>query len=328
MADAFLTRRQILVTGVETVYGSDVAPQASNSYQAIRMIDPFALDIGGEVVEVTGGNLTRGMARPISTVRPIGVTFRTYVHGLNSGSYTANQKPPIGDLLRACGLFETFVSSDVNGRPVYRYAPAADVGSDMSMTIVGHQDGYEHRMVGCRGNVNFIWKAAEPVVAEFNMRGLLTTEASTTRAAPTSLPTIIPPRWIDSGTVFIQSHAAVLENINFNTNNQVLEQRASLASSASGIINVWLTTRAPGGSLDPMATEPNTLDFFGIWRSTSGAVLRLQAGLTQGNRFFISASQTVLKQVAWGDNSGLSLFNVDYQAYERAGDDEFQIQFE
>lgn len=329
MPDANLRKRQILITAIESTYATDAAPQGTNSYQAIRLVDPFELEIGTELVEVMGGNLTRGMSRPIATVRPIGVTFRTYVVGLNAQSYTGNIKPPIGDLLRACGLFETFTSSNADGRPEYRYDTAADVGSDTSQTFVSHQDGYEHRFTGARGNVNLILKAAEPAVAEFNFRGMLTTEASTTRAdSVVGLPTAVPPRWIGSGSIFIQSLSANMENMNFNTNNTVMEQRASRADSASGIINIWLTERAPGGSFDPQTTEPNTLDFFGVWRSTSGAVLRVQVGLTQGNRMTLIASQAVFKSVAWGNNAGLSLFSTNYQAYERNGNDEYRIIFD
>src|SRR3990167_9159139 len=109
MADVFTTRRSILIAGLESIYAVDAAPQHTNSYQAVRLVEPFALDLTQETVDVTGGNLSRGFWRPVGTVRPAGITFKTYVHGLDSGSYTSNQKPPIGDLLRSCGLFETFV---------------------------------------------------------------------------------------------------------------------------------------------------------------------------------------------------------------------------
>ena len=327
MADVFLFRRQIFLAALESTYGVDANPTHTASYQAIKLMEPFTPDFGQENVEVSAGLLTRGFSRPIGTVRPAGITFRTYVHGLDSGSYTANRKPPIGDLLRACAAFETFVSSNADGQPEYQYAPAQDVGSDGSVTLVAHIDGFEHRLVGCRGNVNFIYGAAAPVVAEFNLRGQLTTEAATTRSTSVSLPVQIPPRWIGSGSIFIGSLAANVENLNFSTNNAVLEQRASAAASGSGIIAVLLPERAPGGSFDPEASQPSSFDFFGSWRSTSGAVLRLQAGTSQGNRFTLIASQTVLKKNDWGNKTGLAIFNVDYQCYERGGDDEYLLRF-
>lgn len=317
--------------GIESAYGTDAAPQASNSYQAIRLIDPFVLDLGQDIVEVSGGNLSRGRSRPIATVRPTGVTFRTYVHGITSPAsgviYSATAKPALGDLLRCCGLFEAFETAGYAGGR-YRYSPSADVGSDSSGTFIAHQDGFEHRFLGCRGNVNLIYQGSAPVIAEFNLRGILSTEASTTRSAPTGLPTIVPPRWVGSGSIFVESLSGTVENLNFNTNNTVFEDRASNASSGSGITAIILTDRAPGGSFDPEATEPNTLNFFAQWRATSGGVLSVQTNVTTGNRFTLTASQAIFKKVGWSDKSGLSIFAVDFEAYERANNDDFNLLFD
>jgi hypothetical protein len=209
--------------------------------------------------------------------------------------------------------------------PEYQYAPASDVGSDNSVTIVAHIDGFEHRMVGCRGNVNFVYGAAAPVTAEFTFEGQLTTEASTVRTGVPVLPTQIPPRWIGSGSIYTQSLQANVEKLNFNTNNTILAQRASTAASGSGIIAVLITERKPGGSFDPEATT--SLDFFGTWRSTSGVNLLLQAGNLQGNRFTLIASQTVVKKLDWGDKTCLAIFNMDYQCYEVSGNDEWILKF-
>lgn len=329
--DVFLTRRQILLAALESSYGTDANPQHTNSYQAIRLIDPFVLDLGQEMVEVSGGNLSRGRSRPIATVRPTGITFRTYVHGITSPAsgiiYSATAKPALGDLFRACAMFETLETVGYAGGR-YRYAPSADVGSDSAVTLVAHQDGFEHRILGCRGNVNFIFQGSAPVIAEFNLRGMLSTEASTTRAAPTGLPTIVPPRWVGSGSIFVESLSGVVENLNFNTNNTVFEDRASNASSGSGITAIILTDRAPGGSFDPEATDPGTLNFFAQWRASSGAVLNVQTNVTTGNRFTLTCSQAVFKKVGWGDKSGLSLFNSDFEAYERNANDDWNLLFD
>ena len=332
MGYPLLTRRQLMLTAVESVYATDRQPSEANSYQAIKLVDPFTIDLGQENVEFAGGNLSRGFGRPIGTVRPIGVTFRTYVQGLDSGSYTntagAARKPPMGDLLRACGLLESFVSSDENGRPRYTYVPAAETTSDCALSIIAHQDGYDHHILGARGNVNLIFVAAVPVIAEFNFRGILSTEASTTRGSAVGLPSATPPRWIGSGTIYIGSLSATVENLNFNTNNTLFEQRASIAASGSGIVKVVITERAPGGSMDPEATTTTSFDFINVLRNSSGSVLRLQVGLTQSNRFTFISSQAVLKNVGWGDKQGLSIFNTDYQLYETGQNDEYALIFD
>src|SRR5512135_3542054 len=152
--DLFLTRRQLLLTKQETTYGTDAAPNDASSGNALKLVAPFTLDLAEDLIETQGGNLSRGRSRPIPAIKRSGVTFRTYVQGIDTSSFTASVKPPIADTLRACGLFEQFVSSgpDVaGGTPYYKYTPTNDVGSDTSITIVAHQDGFEHRLVGCRG---------------------------------------------------------------------------------------------------------------------------------------------------------------------------------
>jgi hypothetical protein len=328
MPDVAINRRQILLSAVESSYGVDRAPQEANSYQAIRLIEPFTVDLGQEVIEQNGGLSTLGFSRPYATVRPVGVTFRTFVVGHDAGSYTANNKPPLGDLLRGCGMIETFVSSNEFGRPAYTYAPAGRVQSQASHTLVAHVDGYEHRILGAMGNVNFIMVGASPIIAEFNFRGLLSTEANTLRSTPVGLPSGTPPRWVGSGSIIVASLAAVVENMNFNTNNKIFEQRASLALSGSGIIKVVITERSPGGSFDPEATNASSYDWINAWRSTSGAYVNVAAGTVQGNRFTLTSSQIISKTLRWQDKEGLAVFGIDYQAYERNGNDEYRIMFD
>lgn len=315
----FLTAQQLLLLKLETSYGTDAAPSHANSFEAIALVDAFTLDLGQEVVEQSGGTLSRGRIRPIGTKRPVGVTFRSYLRGTDGVSLAASVKHPLADALRACGLQETFAAA------AYTYKPTADVTSDNSVTIVAHQDGYEHRILGAQGNVNFIFAAAAPPIAEFNFRGILSTEASTTRAAATGLPTAIPPRWVDSGSLVVGSWFAEVENLNFNTNNTIFEQPASKAGSGSGILRCVITARQPGGSMDPAASAVSSYDWVGVFRASSGAILQVAGGTQVGNRFTLTASQIVQKTVGWADKSGLAIFNTDFEAYERSGNDQFSL---
>lgn len=327
--DVFLTRRNLLLAKIETTYGTDSSPSHTASYNAIKLMASPTIDLNEDMIETMGGNLSRGRGRPIPAIKRTATTFRTYVQGIDTASYSASVKPPIGDLLRACGLYETFsASNSVLSTPHYEYAPAADVGSDASMTIYVHMDGKEHRMTGCRGNVNFILSADAPAIAEFNMRGLLTTETEVARAAPVGFPTNTPPQWIDSGSIILAgSYGIPVENFNLNTNNTIFEEPASVAGSATGILNVLITERAPGGSFDPEVTYTGTVDLLGMWRSSSGAVVKINVGLTQGNRFTITGSQMIPKKVEYKDKSGLMLWNTNYEFCERSTDDQFRIDF-
>lgn len=326
----FLNVKDILLFKLESTYGVDAAPSESNSGNVIKLAEPLQIDVTQEFVEQNGGDGTRGFTTPIGTVRPIGVTFRSYItgHNNNASSYTATDKPPLADALRAAGLFETFISSNASGLTEYQYAPSAAVDSDVSATIVINKDGLETRMKGARGNVNIILSAAGPAIAEFTFRGQLTTEAQTVRGAVT-VHQVLPPRWIDSGSIIVDSYQACIENFNFNTNNTVFEERCSHAASGSGIGRVIITDRQPGGSLDPDISNTSTLDILAKWRSSSAAVININVGLNSSNRFHLVASNAVYKAVGYGDKSGLGIFNIDYQAYKRgAGNNEVLLRFD
>jgi hypothetical protein len=178
------------------------------------------------------------------------------------------------------------------------------------------------------GNVNLLFVAATPPIAEFTFRGQLTTEASTTRGNPVGLPTLAPPRWVGSGSVIVESLGAVIENLNFNTNNTLFEQRASWAASGSGVFRVLITERAPGGSMDPEASNTSSHNWIANWRSTSGSIIQVVAGVDAGNRVTLTMSQAIAKTSGRGDKEGLAIFNTDYQAYERNGNDEWRIAFD
>lgn len=327
MPDVALNRRQQLFFAVESVYGTNRNPTGDNSYQTIRLIEPAQLDLGQENVEQIGGLGTLGFSRPIATARPAGVTWRTFFQGAPT-SYTTALKPPIGDVLRCCGMIETFISSNAAGDPEYQYAPAGRVQSQCGASIILNIDGQDTRMVGAMGNANFIMVGASPVIAEFTFRGLLETEVATVRGTPTGLPTTTPPRWVGSGSVLVDSLPANIENMNFNTNNRLFEQRASLALSGSGLVRVMITERTPGGSFDPEASNPSSLDWIHIWRSSSGAVVQANVGVERGNRLSLVMSSAIPKTLSWGDKEGLAIFATEYQAYEAGnGNNEFLLRF-
>jgi hypothetical protein len=322
-----LTKKTLALLKIESTVGVDAAPSETASGNAIKIIDPPVVDATQEWIETTGGDNTLGFRAPIGTVRPIGITFRSYVTGHGAGSYTAALKPPLGDVFRACGYQETFISSNAAGRPAYRYAPAAAVESHLSASIVGHIDGYDQRMVGCRGNFNMIFAAAGPAIAEFTFRGQLTTEAETVRGTATHID-VVPPRWIDSGSILVNSYLIDCENLNIQSNNTLLEQRASSAGSGSGILQVLITERAPGGSFDPYTMRTSSHDVISLWRSSSGSVLRTNVGLSQGNRFSVVASNMVYKQAGMTDKSLLQIYGIDYQLYQHgAGNNEMEVEF-
>ena len=56
--------------------------------------------------------------------------------------------------------------------------------------------------------------------------------------------------------------------------------------------------------------------------------MNVQTNVTTGNRFTLTASEVIFKNVAWGDKSGLAIFATNFEAYERAPDSQFNLLFD
>ena len=357
-----LTKRQLLLIAVESPYGLDAAPQETDLYQQMRLLEPFRLTLGEDFEELGGTGSARGFSEGRVTGWTAEVTFRALIGGVKGNSYTAAVKPHLSAPLRACGCAERYGSA---GNGSYTYSPTIDPSSDESATIVAHQDGFDYRMVGCRGNANLTFVAGAPPVAEFSFRGILTTEATTTRSAPVrrdppnygarlygaglyggNFFTVRPPRWVGSGSVHVGSVEAFrIDNLSFGTANEIFEQRSALPTSGSGVVKYWVTGRAPGGSFDAALRKSGILYGSGVygagayvgndqaillsrWRTGSDSVLRVVARERAGNSITLTTSRAVFKTLDGKDRGGAHVFGIGFQAYRRGEADQFSVVFD
>ena len=330
MADLYLTRKQLLLVRLETTENVDATPNHTESGDALKLIDPWTLDIGQEFHEITG-NINRSDDAPILGIREAGINFRTYLNGIDALQYTALRKPPVHAALQACGLHEVLETTWETGT-AYTYIPTVDISSDKSVTVVAHIDGYEHRITGCKGNVNFIFGANAPVIAEFTLNGRLTTQATTARAVPSGLTTVVPPKWIGPASTVIDSVSCLnMESFNLNTNNTVEIERNVASTSDTGLRRVMITHRSPGGSMDPSAIDPGTHDVFDNFKLGTAARITLSVGSDVGNVVTLAISNAIYKSAGWDDKTGVGIWDVTYQAYQStaaAGDENFKLSFQ
>lgn len=320
----------MLMVKLETTEGVDAAPQHTTSGDTLKVIDPWTLNIEQEFHELSG-SINRSDDAPILGVRQAGIQFRTYLNGIDTINFTAAAKPTVHAALQACGLYEELESSWEYGN-AYTYIPTVDISSDKTVTVVAHIDGYEHRITGCRGNVNLIFGANAPVIAEFDLTGRLTTQATTARAVPTGLTTLVPPKWIGPASTVIDSVSCLnMESFNLSTNNQIESELNMTADSEGGLSRVMIIRRAPGGSMDPTAIDPSTHDVFDNFKLGTPARISLSVGSDVGNVITLVMSNAIYKSAGWDDKTGVGIWDVTYQAYQStaaAGDENFKLAFQ
>ena len=337
-----LTRKQVLLLAVESAYGLDAAPQETNSYQALRLLEPFRLRLEEGFEDLGSTGQARGPAGGVVTGWTAEVSFRALMTGVAGNSYTASIRPPLGGALRTCCLREEYAQA-ANGS--YTYSPTLDPSSDESATIVANQDGRDYRIVGCVGNVNVMFVAGAPTIADFTYRGMLATEATTARSAP-SLPSVRAPRWVGSGSFYVGSLGALrVDNLSLGTANEIFEQSSALPTSGSGVVKYWVTGRAPGGSFDAALRKPGGFygaGLYGVgvydgndqailldkWRTGSDSVLRVVARERAGNSITLTTSRAVFKTLYGKDRGGAHVFGIGFQAYRRGEADQFSLVFD
>lgn len=150
-------RDTTILAKVGTTYGTDSVPAGAN---AILCAKP-------KVTPLVTRNVPRELVRAYfgASEELIGVRYSTMeIECELVGGGTAGAAPPIGPLLRACGLAQTIAASRVDYTPITNNQEWVD--------IYYFDSGVRHVMLGARGNVKFGLGAGEKPTATFMFTGI------------------------------------------------------------------------------------------------------------------------------------------------------------
>lgn len=304
-----LTRKAAILAKVESTYGTDPTPDGSSD--AI-LTGPVTIKPIYEKVERQYVSSTLSPLGSVNFGELVEVSFQVELKG--SGS--AGTAPPIGPLLRACGLDETIVASTS-----VTYLPISE--SMESVTIYAWADSIRHKVLGCRGDVTIMGEAGKYVIATFTMRGIY--------AAPTdtSLPTctyssVVPPRLLSAG-LSIGGYSPVATKFELGLNNEI--SRRDSMNAATGVIGVDITARKPGGSIDPEVVTLATHDFWDDWHNQTAQAFSVTVGSSAGNICTITAPKMTIDDLAYGDRNGILTYELPVLCTMDSGDDEIQLAF-
>ncbi len=308
-----LTNREVILAEIEVSYGVDPVPvEATNailvenigwSNEGLRMNErPAVRQNIGMLQMVFGGTLRA-------------ITFDVELKG--SGG-AVDLPPEFGPLLRACGFGETInVAADV------QYAPVS-TGHE-SVTIYYFQDGIQHILTGCVGNVSFNLEAGALGKMSFTFTGHLVSVLDVALPTGPVYQTNVPPPLI-STPFTIGGFGAVINALTFDLSNTVATPPDMSASD--GYSQVRITQRDVQGSYDPEATLIATDDpFTALSAGTQLAVTTGVIGSLVGNRIQFDMPRAYNKDVSPGDRDGVRTYDIPLGFAEVAGDDEVNITF-
>lgn len=233
------------------------------------------------------------------------------------GSGAAGTAPEFSDALQACGFSETIV-----GSTSVTYEPASD--SVPSATVAMYMDGVCAKMWGARGNVSLALKAGGFAVLHFRFVGADYSLTDVALLSGVSYQSTKPQPFLNA-SFSISSYAALIENLTFDMNNELVLREDP--SKQSGHFSTLITNRAPVLTLDPESVLVATEDFFGDLRSGTEGALSLVLGATAGNICTITAPKVQYTDISPANRTGLQTLGINCQLNRSSGDDEFSIAF-
>lgn len=305
---AQLTRKRTILAKIETTYGTDPTPTGAANAILVRNLTPTPLDaeqVGRELIRGYLGNFEQ-----LNAASHVKLEFEVEM----AGSGALGTAPAYGPLLRACGLSETITASTK-----VEYKPISTAFE--SVTIYFNNDGVNHKLTGCRGNVEMVINARQIPVFKFTFIGMY--NAPTDTALPTcDYSAFLKPKVANNTntTSFsFFSYSGVLETFNFNLNNQIDFR------SLIGTEYVQLTNRAPAGELSIEAPALATKDFFAISQAETTGAFTITQGTATGNKVKIDMAVVDINNPAYEDSNGVTMLKIPYQPIPVSGGDDFVI---
>jgi len=315
-----LIKRELLQAKIESVYGTDpgsfvggdtvLVRNITHQPDRLRMVRRGAIRTSlGELQQIYGGMLQA-------------LSFECEV----KGSGTAGTPPEIDVFLRACGLQVTNVPATSD-----TYAPRSS-GLE-SCTIYYHEAAagantqVRHILLGCRGNVEFVWTTGDILLARFSMIGKRQ-GAPTDQTLPTpTYDATVPQAVKGMATTIGGVSGLVVQNYSLNLNNEIIIP--DNLNDSEGYGQVMIAGRDPTMELNRHTELVATL---APWADLAAGTARAFAsgtlGGSAGNRVALTAGQMHYRGITQGDDSGVRTNAFTFGLHETSTiDTEFSLAF-
>jgi len=305
-----LTQNKLILVKIEGSYGSDPTPTTGANFMAAHNIKVAPAPTYNPTLS-TDVSLSKRAGTLGS--KSVAISFE---HQLQMNGAT----PPCDPLLLSCGFTDT-ASNGV-------YVPRTT--SFQSCTIWVYEDGIKWAITGCRGNVEFNFKAGEPVTLTFNMQGRWA--APTDVAYPTSVTDNGGKPCVAMNRAFVYTGGdgatnPVTESLNFSLNNTIALQPNLDDSVAHGIEAVVITGRDAKGSFNPEAILAATTPAY--WTDFA-AVTQVPITYIVGDgtdNLSVSLPKCEIENITPEDQNGIGIYNIPFSMVRTTADDEMSLTF-
>ena len=255
-----LTRRTLLAVAPEATYGTVGSTSQILAYD----VD---LDVIGEKLErpIVRDSLSR--IPHVIGMKEMGITFKTEIRAAGGGT-----NPEMHPLLVGCA----FGTAAHTGTAEITYTPQSIEDAMKSTSIVIYKDGIQHTMLGCRGNVKFIFEAGKYGVAEWEFKGIYqNTGISMTTPDLAGVDTTKPPI-IYNSSFQIAGFSPICSKCEIDVGNDVT--RRDDLNATWGVRSFNITGRKPTMKFRADAVAESSNPFWGDWAGDVVDTFGINAG--------------------------------------------------
>ena len=311
MAKSYRLRQ--LLYKIESSYGTDPGPTNSANYLEVLdlNIEPIVSDEAErQIISGYFGNY------PVELVnKRANVNFSCYL----SGSGTLGTPPQFGDLLKACNMTQSIVSSTS-----VSYVPNSNTAGD-SVTFYVNYNGVRQIVKGSRGSFSIEMTAGELPVIKFTFTGIFASPTDSAISSPTKLNQATPVAFGNSNTTGFQlfSYFGDCQSWTFDMGNEIVFR--SLVGSTD---TVQITDRKPTGTVVLEAVAMSAKNFINMASGSSQGNNTLIHGQTDGNKVHLNCPQTDLGAITYEESDMVWMLNAPYRAIPtEAGNNDVEINF-
>jgi len=310
-------RNRVLLLKEEASYGVDSNPTiAANAIEVANL----KLNFQADLLDRNNVRSNISQTNPVVGKRWVEVSFDAEIKGSGSKGVAAR----LGDAFEACSFAEYAVA----GSSV-AYKPTSSNQKTATIYIYDNDNtgsSVLHKITAAQGSFSIKATAGKYGVFSFTFKGLYNEPTDVVNPGSPTYDTTVPP---------------IVENCAFtlNSNTDLIVQELSIdiannigsrddISSANGIKNFMVTSRAPKGNFNPEATLVADYNFWSDWVGATQRELSLVIGSASGNKVTISAPKVTLDSIADGERESLLTREIPFTLGQDSGDDEVEIKFE
>lgn len=173
------------------------------------------------------------------------------------------------------------------------------------------EDGRIKTIKGARGTCSFSGGIGEPLICQFEFKGILSSIADGVQVTGVATESVAPPKLLASefkvgltSNLYAAEHTPRISSITLDTGGEVATQKDITQANGAFVANI--VGRKPSGSIDPELRPEASFAFLAQMNAGSPFRLRLRVGSAVRNTFLFTAPSAVPNSESPGERDGIA----------------------